>query len=212
MKRIAMLLVAATAAMALVAGSGASGTAAAPRQPFTFFLTHYVLLGDDPDSPTGVRYQSTGRPSAKAKDGSTIALTGKGGWDPAAASVQGGGGYTITSKAGKVTARGTWSATKFVSFLQLPGWWGIDGFEEKGWQGPPGSDSFSGFLKLRVKLDDGRRGLLTSWCIMPTVRHLGGHVSDGISLTGDGLNFSDSTATEMSLEGMMFYGPGSANN
>ena len=57
--------------------------------------------------------------------------------------------------------------------------------------------------------DDGRSGLLTSWCVMTETPHYRGHVSDGISLRGQGLNFTDSTQNEMGVEGVMFYGPGS---
>jgi hypothetical protein len=66
--------------------------------PFTFYLTHYELLGD-PDDPSGVRYHSSGRPFAKARDGSRIILTGQGGWDPASARATGGGEYTIRDHA-----------------------------------------------------------------------------------------------------------------
>jgi hypothetical protein len=42
-----------------------------------------------------------------------------------------------------------------------------------------------------------------------TPHHLG-HVSDGISLRGEGLDFTDFSQNEMGLEGgVMFYGPGS---
>ena len=39
--------------------------------PYTFFFTHYELLGD-PNNPSGVRYHSNGHPSAKASDGSKV--------------------------------------------------------------------------------------------------------------------------------------------
>jgi hypothetical protein len=124
MKRMALLVaVLAVAASSLALASSPAKTHVKPM-PFTFYMTHYVLLGDDPNNPTGVRCESTGKPTAKARDGSTIALSGQGGWDPAAARVSGGGRYTITDPAGAVTKEGTWRATRFVSFKQLPGWWG----------------------------------------------------------------------------------------
>ncbi len=175
--------------------------------PFTFYFTHYVLLGSDPTNPTGVRYELTGEPFADAPNGRRITMTGAGAWDPAAEEATGGGAYVITGPKGGVKAQGAWTVQQFISFLQLPGWWGIDGFVEEGWQGPPGSPSFSGYLKLKVALDDGRTGVLASWCIMPTVPHYRGHVSDGISLKGEELAFTDSTENEMGLEGLMFYGP-----
>jgi len=46
-------------------------------------------------------------------------------------------------------------------------------------------------------------------CVMTETPHYRGHVSDGISLRGQGLNFTDSTQNEMGVEGVMFYGPGS---
>jgi hypothetical protein len=211
MKRIVFVAAALLALQALVfaEGSAAPGDPATGPEalPFTFFMTHYVLLGD-PNDPTGVRYHSDGAPFADDPEtGDRIAISGKGAWDPAAEVATGGGSYVITDRNGDTVSEGTWTVLSYRSFLMLPGWFGIDGFIERGWQGPPGSVSFSGFLKLRVELDDGREGLLTAWCIMPTTPHRGGHVSDGVSLTGEGLNFTDTTATEMSLEGMMFYGP-----
>jgi hypothetical protein len=210
MKRIALLLVVA-ATGTVIAGTAISVSsragASAGEMPFTFYLTHYKLLGSDPNNPTGVRYQNNGAPTAKAPDGSTIELTGKGGWDPARAAVQGGGRYTVTNKAGTVTAKGTWKATKFVSFVQLPGWWGIKDFKELGWQGPPGSPSFSGTLTLNVELSRLGKGVLRIWCLMPTVPKPKGHVGDGFTLTGPKLRFTGFKEQEMSLEGVMFYGP-----
>jgi hypothetical protein len=164
--------------------------------PFTFYPTHYQLLGDAND-PTGVRYHSRGRPFAKARDGSRIILTGQGGWDPVSARATGGVQYTIRGPRGAVKTRGTWRVTRFISFLQLAGWWGIPDFQEQGWQGPAGSASFSGFLKVRVKLEKRGAGVLTAWCLMPGVRMPGDHVSDGISLSGPVstvIGFSPTTA------------------
>ncbi len=205
MKRMALLVAVLAVAAASVALASSPAKTHVKPMPFTFYMTHYVLLGDDPNNPTGVRYESTGKPTAKAKDGSIIALSGQGGWDPAAARVSGGGRYRITDPAGAVTKKGTWRATRFVSFKQLPGWWGIPGFREEGWQGPPGSSSFSGFLTLRVRLDGLGAGVLKAWCLMPEVPKPPGHVGDGISLTGPRFRFTDFKEQEMSLEGLMFY-------
>ena len=49
--------------------------------PYTFFFTHYQLLGD-PNNPDGVRYHSNGKPFAKAPNGSKVILSGKGAWNP----------------------------------------------------------------------------------------------------------------------------------
>src|ERR687898_1795441 len=68
--------------------------------PYTFFFTHYELLGD-PDNPEGVRYHSDGQPFAKAPDGSKITLSGKGGWDPTSRTARGGGQYTIEDAPGE---------------------------------------------------------------------------------------------------------------
>jgi hypothetical protein len=108
---------------------------------------------------------------------------------------------------GAITAQGTWEATIFISFEQLPGWWGIPGFVERGWQGPPGSASFAGFLKVEVTLSDQGTGVLTAWCLMATTPMPDGHVSDGISLTGGDFRYTNSTKSEQTLEGVMFYGP-----
>jgi hypothetical protein len=78
-------------------------------------------------------------------------------------------------------------------------------FKEEGWQGPPGSPSFSGFLKVKVHLENEGDGLLTAWCLMPDVPKPDDHKGDGISLTGNDFNFTDFSESEMSLEGVMFY-------
>ena len=78
--------------------------------------------------------------------------------------------------------------------------------------GTPGSASFSGFLTLRVSLENQGEGTLVAWCLMPQVLkkhpHLAnpdGHVGDGISLTGSKFDFTNFKENEMSLEGVMFY-------
>ena len=179
---------------------------AAVDMPFTFFFTQYEFLGD-PDDPSGVRYHSNGAPFADAPDGSTIAVNGAGGWDPATALADGGGEYVITNAAGDVTERGTWTATDFVSFEQIPGWLPPH-WREEGWQGPPGSVGFAGFLKIGVTLSGSGEGLLTTWCLMSEEYMPPDHVSDGITVTGPQLDFTDYHRSEASfVEGVMFYGP-----
>src|SRR5215212_3006681 len=193
--------------------------AAAQDPPYTFFFTHYELLGD-PDNPEGVRYHSDGKPFAKAPDGSKITLSGKGGWDPDSQTAEGGGKYTIKDKSGAVKAEGSWRVTDFGSFEQFDGWWGMGPeFKEEGWQGPSGSASFSGFLTLKVNLENQGDGTLVAWCLMPEVLerhpHLSkpdGHLGDGIYLTGGDFNFTDFSGNEMSLEGVMFYSTDPASN
>jgi hypothetical protein len=180
-------------------------TTAQEDLPYTFFFTHYQLLGD-PNSPEGVRYHSNGKPFAKAPDGSKITFSGKGAWDPNSKTAEGGGQYTIEDASGEVKSQGSWQVTDFVSFEQLDGWWGMGPeFREEGWQGPPGSPSFSGFLKLNVHLENEGDGVLTAWCLMPDVPKPDDHKGDGISLTGGDFNFTDFSESEMSLEGVMFY-------
>ena len=200
------LLTSLTLLMALMlSASVGSSRVAAKELPYTFFFTHYELLGD-PNNPEGVRYHSDGQPFAKAPDGSKITLSGKGGWDPSSQSAQGGGRYTIEDASGRVTAKGSWQVTDFTSFEQLDGWWGMGPqFKEKGWQGPPGSTSFSGFLKLKVHLENKGDGVLTAWCLMPAVSKPDNHQGDGISLTGANFDFTDFSESEMSFEGVMFY-------
>lgn len=196
----AALLLAAT----LVLGRGPAAQGTAP--PFTFYLTHYELLGD-PNNPSGVRYHSNGAPFAKASDGSSIAFTGQGGWDPASTRAAGTGTYEIKNRSGAVRTRGTWRATRFLSFVQLRGWWGIENFKEEGWQGPPGSASFSGFLRLRVTLSGHGSGVLKLWCVMPGVpkSQKRGHIGDGLSFTNRSVRFTGFRKQEMGLEGVMFY-------
>jgi hypothetical protein len=173
--------------------------------PYTFFFTHYELLGD-PDNPEGVRYHSDGQPFAKAPDGSKITLSGQGAWNPNSKTAEGGGQYTIEDASGEVKSEGSWRVTDFSSFEQLDGWWGMGPqFKEEGWQGPPGSPSFSGFLTLKVSLENQGDGTLVAWCLMPDVPKPDDHQGDGISLTGNNFNFTDFSESEMSLEGVMFY-------
>jgi hypothetical protein len=203
--RFAAAAILAIIAAGLVVGRGPA--AQSTQLPFSFYLTHYELIGDM-NNPSGVRYHSNGAPFAKARDGSRIAFSGQGGWDPASRRVTGTGEYVIKNRSGATRARGTWRATRFISFLQLPGWWGIPNFKEEGWQGPPGSASFSGFLKLRVTLSRRGSGVLRLWCLMPTVRKPRGHAGDGLSFTGRRLRFTDFREQEKGLEGVMFYSPG----
>src|SRR5918998_4692899 len=71
-------------ALALSSSSiGQSNAAVQKELPYTFFFTHYQLLGD-PNNPDGVRYHSDGKPSAKAPNGSKVILSGKGGTQRAA--------------------------------------------------------------------------------------------------------------------------------
>jgi hypothetical protein len=209
------LLTSLTLLMTLILGISSvsqAETAAQEELPYTFFFTHYELLGD-PNNPEGVRYHSNGKPFAKAPNGSTIAFSGGGEWDPSRKASRGGGQYTIKDASGEVTAQGSWQVTDFSSFEQFDGWWGMGPeFREEGWQGPPGSASFSGFLTLKVNLEGQGDGVLVAWCLMPEVLerhpHLAnpdGHVGDGISLTGGDFNFTDFSENEMSLEGVMFY-------
>jgi hypothetical protein len=201
------LIASLTLSVALVSSvvAWSAETTAQEDLPYTFYFTHYELLGD-PDSPEGVRYHSNGKPFANAPDGSKITLSGKGAWNPNSNTAEGGGQYTIEDASGEVKSEGSWRVTDFVSFEQLDGWWGMGPeFKEEGWQGPPGSPSFSGFLKLNVHLENEGDGVLTAWCLMPDVPKPDDHKGDGISLTGDNFNFTDFSDSEMSLEGVMFY-------
>ena len=176
---------------------------AGPSLQYTFYLTHYELLGD-PNKPQGVKYQSNGQPFAKNLTGDMLALSGKGTWDPRSRRAVGGGTYTIKNSKGTVTAQGSWSVSDFISFQQMSGWWD-KGMKELGWQGPPGSVSFSGFLALTVNLQKQGNAILVAWCLMPTVAMPGDHKGDGIMIVGPSLTFTDYKDTEDSAEGVMFY-------
>jgi hypothetical protein len=212
---LVMALAALLLTLALSSTIGPSNAAVQKEPPYTFFFTRPEMLGN-PNNPTGVRYHSDGKLFAKAPDGSKVILTGKGGWNPKKDTAKGGGHYTIKGSSGEIKAKGSWRVTDFRSFEQLSGWWGMGpNFKEKGWQGPPGSSSFSGFLTLKVNLENQGKGTLIAWCLMPQVLkkhpHLvnpDGHVSDGISLTGGKFNYTNFREGEMSgppYQGVMFY-------
>jgi hypothetical protein len=89
--------------LALSSSIGPSNAAVQKELPYTFFFTHYQLLGD-PNNPDGVRYHSNGHPSAKAPDGSKVILSGKGGWNPKKDTAKGGGHYIIRGSSGALKA------------------------------------------------------------------------------------------------------------
>ena len=136
-------------------------TAETPSRFDTFFLTHYESIGD-PKKPEGVRYHSNGHPFAKAPNGDGVTLSGNGAWDPKLRRASGGGQYVIKNAKGTTTAQGTSRVTDFIAFEQLSGWW-EPGYKEFGWEGPPGSVSFPGFLTLRVDLGKQGTGVLMAW-------------------------------------------------
>ena len=73
-----------TGALFLALGLSASALpskVAAQDLPYTFFFTRYELVRSM-DRPQRVRYDSDGRPFAKAPDGSTVTMTGRGAWEP----------------------------------------------------------------------------------------------------------------------------------
>src|ERR671913_1116366 len=98
---LVMALVALLLTLALTSSIEPSNAAVQKKMPYTFFLTHYELLGD-PNNPDGVRYHNNGKPFAKAPDGSKVILSGKGGWNPKSKNAQGGGRYTIKDASGTV--------------------------------------------------------------------------------------------------------------
>jgi hypothetical protein len=59
--------------------------------------------------------------TAMDSSGNTIRVTGAGNFDPAAATVVASGSFTQFGAGGAVVARGTWSATQFVSFVSFGG-------------------------------------------------------------------------------------------
>jgi hypothetical protein len=142
---LVMAVVALLLTLALSSSIVPSNAAVQRELPYTFFFTHYQLLGD-PNNPDGVRYHSNGKPFAKAPDGSKVILSGKGDWNPKTDTAKGGGHYTIKGSSGALKAQGSWRVTGFRSFEQFSGWWGGGtGFQGERVAGTP----WIGFL-LRV--------------------------------------------------------------
>lgn len=181
----------------------------ATRLPFTFFITRYEFLGD-PNNPHTVRYHSDGAVLTKSADGSSVTLTGRGSWDANTARAAGGGTFVVEAASGAVAKRGAWRAKRFISFHQFAGFWGLP-IKEELWQGPPGSRTFSGFLKLRVELEGYGSGVLTAWCAMPEAVRAMHRIDDGMTLVGPRFRFTNWKANiEGPWGGPMFYGPGSS--
>src|SRR5918911_826931 len=111
---LVMALAALLLTLAFSSSMEPSNAAVQKKLPYTFFFTHYELLGDL-NNPDGVRYHNNGRPSAKAPDGSKVILTGKGGWNPKKDTALGGGHYTIRGASGAIKAQGSWRVTDFGS-------------------------------------------------------------------------------------------------
>src|ERR687890_1062573 len=109
---LVMALAALLLTLALTSSIEPSNAAVQKKMPYTFFLTHYQLLGD-PNNPDGVRYHSNGHPSAKAPDGSKVILTGKGAWNPKKDIAKGGGHYTIKGSSGALKSKGSWRGGGF---------------------------------------------------------------------------------------------------
>jgi len=194
-------------ALALSASSRPS-TTAAQDLPYSFFLTRYELgQSVDMSRLERVSYHSDGQPFAKAPDGSSITMSGQGAWDPSSKRATGGGQYIIRDPSGSVKAQGAWRVGSFISFDKLSGWWNVPGPKEEGWQGPPGSTTFSGILRLNVSLDNLGDGVFETWCLMPGVMKPGDHRSDGMTLTGGAFDFSDYHEQESTRppHGVMFY-------
>jgi hypothetical protein len=105
MKRLLIASLALLLTLALSSSIGPSNAEVQKHKelPYTFFFTHYQLLGD-PNNPSGVRYHSNGHPSAKAPSGSQVILSGKGGWNPKTDAAKGGGHYTIKGSSGAIKA------------------------------------------------------------------------------------------------------------
>lgn len=193
---------------------GDMGSVAGPattRLPFTFFFTRYEPLGK-PGNRTGIRYRSDGAPVARGLDGATLALSGAGGWDSVSERTAGGGLYTVRDSHRRLTRQGSWTAKRFLSFRQLPGWL-PRGFAQQGWQGPRGSQSFSGLLELAVSLDPGGPAVLSAWCVMSDAASRALHRPwDGITLVGPKLRFTGwKVNVNRPAGGVMFYGPGSTS-
>src|ERR671921_168082 len=125
MKRLLIASLALLLTLALSSSIGQSNAEVQKHKelPYTFFFTHYELLGN-PNNPSGVRYHNNGHPSAKAPNGSKVILTGKGGWNPKKDTAKGGGHYTIKDASGAVKAEGSWHVTGFRAFEHFGGWWG----------------------------------------------------------------------------------------
>src|SRR5215207_3413714 len=94
---LVMALAALLLTLALTSSIEPSNAAVQKKMPYTFFLTHYELLGN-PNNPSGVRYHNNGKPFAIAPDGSKVILSGKGGWNPKTDTAKGGGHYTLLAK------------------------------------------------------------------------------------------------------------------
>jgi hypothetical protein len=196
--------------MGMGMGAGAGGEEAMSKLPFTFVFSRH-----ERPAPGVIRHGPDGRAVAAAQDGSTVALTGAGGWDATSGRADGGGSYELADTSGGFE-RGSWRTRRFVSFVQMPGWVSPETTEQRA-QGLPGSRPFAGELKVEVTLEGLGTGILTAWSARSAeARQALGRRMDGFTLVGAEFRFTDPKANWRTTAhgefegGVMFFGPGTA--
>jgi hypothetical protein len=185
--------------LALCIGALPSRASAADLS-YTWFLVHVEPIEG------GAKFSPTGQDLTKAPTGPSITVSGKGSFDPDTKQAQGGGQFTIMDAAGKVTSKGDWQVTGFVSWERLPGAF-PPGFKmESSVPAPAGSVPSAGTLNVNVTVGQHGDTVLAVHCKLPTTPpEL--HQEEGVTLIGGNFNFTEIVEGS---ERTIFFVPASA--
>jgi hypothetical protein len=154
MKGSRLLALVSGAALALVLGASAPGSASSDDEDMRWDLVNINFT-------TGT-VSAGGVASARSSDGSKITLTGTGEFEAdsrVGERATGGGTWTTYSPAGAVTGSGSYKVKRFVSFAEAPGTLPVP-------NDAIGSPDLAraGLLTVAVKYSTGEKGILTISC------------------------------------------------
>jgi hypothetical protein len=171
-------LAAVISALAFVPATALAAPASVNHTTYHWFVGEAPVLGPD---------------VSMAPDGSTVTMFGNGTFNAGPdKSVTGGGNYTIKDASGATVAKGTWTATQMLGFVNYGN--GVP-------QGTP-ANFYGGQAQMKVTLSGVGDGLLNINCTLgdPPGGHNGPGIipaEEGIDLSlGNGLNFNREVSGE----------------
>lgn len=162
-------------ALVLVCALG-SATGAAADSGST---TYQYLIGTG-----GTTSPPFGPDVAMASNGSTVTITGSGTFSVPAGPVSGSGPFVEKNSAGQITASGTWTATRLLSFVS---------YGNGTPQGLP-PNTFGGEALIQVQLSTGPTAVLDVTCLLGNPP-AGKHEGVRLAVTG-GPNFNQQVSGE----------------